>query len=45
MQPSGLTGMLQNVSAPGGCVDDEGRGLITSVFAVARKGGQHANTS
>jgi len=45
MQPSGLTRMLQNVAVPGGCTDDEGEGYITSVSTVARKGGQHANTS
>jgi len=45
MQPTGLTRMIQQTSGPSGCVDDERQGLITSVSAVARKGGRHANTS
>jgi hypothetical protein len=45
MQPSGLTRIPQQLSAPDGCMSDECQGLITHVVAVARKGGQHANTS
>jgi len=45
MQPSGLKSMPQQISVPDGCMADECQGLIINAFAVARKGGQHANTS